>query len=506
MNPTTKGTTRTRHHSQRTSSRSAILLSVVILATLACQEVSALSSSVYTFKQSSSSLGQKVTSDTLSWKQYSPTETKQMEFAIKGGKFLSEDEHYPIYVCRVIIEGVETSGHTEKQKQSQLCVVSYMKEVKKYDKFELLVNKGHFGKIIWKAWNKFNGGVPIGAISVDEYSYVARRRINHQSINDHMGADYTLGRFDPSVGLGKILVVEDQNEREYDNGEVLIEIEPERYELSNIVLDRIRSDERVNTTELAHGVLQNTYDSSNRIETVLSYSYDHVQHWGTHEGVARGLETSVYEDGSSSPTKINWALQLSKQIKETKAVSSNLAPGTAINFTLIGDYVYLEAPYKAKLSAFYTGITESVSRNISDTVQKRYMKDVRCEFSPIYWIENGTFVPTTTTTTTSTTTHPTTTKHSGGDAKPMSEPPIVLLSDIGRSVVSTTDSKMSKSKSDGEDINENIIPTESRENYAENLKHMKDAANPGTSHSTRLYCWTNSILILLILVTVRVFG
>lgn len=516
MNPT-KGTI-TKHHRRipssyryRHSSTFSLLMPAIVIAALlgAMAFHGTDASVVHTYKQTSSQLGQKVTSSTLMWELYSAKDFSQMEYAIQGGKFITEDEHYPIYVCRVIIEGVHTSGHTEKQKQRQLCVVSYMKEVKKYDKFEVLVNKGHLGKIVWTPWRKFNAGVPIGAISVDDYSYIARRRINHQSVNDHMGADYTLGRLDPTLGLGKILVVEDQNEREYEDGEVLVETEPIRYELRDIVFDKLRTDERVNTTELAHGILENTYDTSNQIETVLSYSFDDIQYWGTHEGLARGLATKVYEKGSKTPAEIYWGLKFAKKINETKSVSSNLPPGTAINVTLMGDYVTLEAPYRAKLFASYQGIPEIVSKNITLEVRKSFLKDIKLEYSPIYWIENGTFIPTTTTTTTSTTTHPTTTKHNG-DARPMSEPPIVLLSDIGRSVVSTTDSKSPKSKGDsrsnGEDINENIIPTESRENYAENLKHMKDAASPGTSHSTRLYCWTNSILILLILVTVRVFG
>lgn len=59
------------------------------------------------------------------------------------------------------------------------------------------------------------------------------------------------------------------------------------------------------------------------------------------------------------------------------------------------------------------------------------MKDVKLEFSPVYWIENGTFVPTTTTTSTtstSTTTNPTTTSH---EPVPMHEPPVVQVKNIG---------------------------------------------------------------------------
>lgn len=60
------------------------------------------------------------------------------------------------------------------------------------------------------------------------------------------------------------------------------------------------------------------------------------------------------------------------------------------------------------------------------------MKDVKLEFSPVYWIENGTLVPTTTTTTTtstSTTTHATTT--STNEPTPIHEPPLVHMKDKG---------------------------------------------------------------------------
>lgn len=50
------------------------------------------------------------------------------------------------------------------------------------------------------------------------------------------------------------------------------------------------------------------------------------------------------------------------------------------------------------------------------------MEDVKIEFSPIYWIENGTLVPTTTTTTTTTTS--TTEATTTNDPVPISNTPI----------------------------------------------------------------------------------
>lgn len=58
-----------------------------------------------------------------------------------------------------------------------------------------------------------------------------------------------MGRLDP-VGLGKIKVMESNVDKDYDEGEVLVETEPFRYELKEIRLDQIRLDMRENITEL----------------------------------------------------------------------------------------------------------------------------------------------------------------------------------------------------------------------------------------------------------------
>lgn len=117
----------------------------------------------------------------------------------------------------------------------------------------------------------------------------------------------------------------------------------------------------------ASGQLENRGESFEMVEKVMSYSFNYLQYWGTHEGVAKGLPTKIFEKDVVEHAKINWALKHSAQRHETKAVFTKLAPGTAINVTLTGNYVTLEAPYTAKLSAFYHD-SESVSRKINAEV------------------------------------------------------------------------------------------------------------------------------------------
>ncbi|KAH8354999.1 hypothetical protein KR093_003503 [Drosophila rubida] len=419
-----------------------------------------LTHSVQTFTNASTLFGQLVTSSTLVWETYE--DPKQMQFAVEGGKFISEDEHYPIYVCRVIIDGVPTSGHTEKVQQSHVCVAALAKRSVN-EHFDVLMNKGHLGKIAWKPWRKFNAGIPVGAVRIGDDSYVARHQSQHTSSEanaeasaTHHGADYYLGRLE-QVGLGKIKVVENGLDKYYEEGEVLVETEPFRYELRDINLERNRISRRENSTELATGVLENRGDTYDTMEMVMSYSFDYLQYWGAHEGVAKGLPTKIFEKGSETPAEINWALKHSEKRRENKAVYSKLWPGTAINVTLRGNYVTLDAPYAAKLFAFYYD-SESVSRNINAEVRKSFLKEVKMEFSPVYWIENGTVVPTTTTTsTTSTTTHATTT--STNEPTPINEPPLVRLEHVGvkHSGPDSLEKTLSDSTADNE-INTNEVP------------------------------------------------
>ncbi|XP_065368242.1 protein unzipped [Calliphora vicina] len=428
--------------------------------------------SVLTYKNASTLLGQLVTSSTLVWETYELKNPKQLQYAVEGGKYITEDEHYPIYVCRVNIDGVGTIGHTEKIQQSHECKAAHYKNMR-YKVFDVLINKGHLGKVSWKHWRKFNVGVPVGAIRIGEDAYIGRHKAPQTENNaaeggQQQGADFNLGRLDP-VGLGKIKVMESNIEKDYDEGELLVETEPFRYELKDIKLDQIRLDIRENITELAFGVLANNGDKYSVVETALTYGFDHVQYWGSHEGVARGLPTKVFENDASKPAEINWALKHSEKRFETKSVNTKLWPGTAINVTLKGNYVTLDAPYSAKLYAFYAGSEDSVSRKIKAEVRKSYLKDVKLELTNPYWIENGTFVPvTSTTSTTSTTTHATTT--SAGTPTPIHEPPVVQMTNMGP-VHSGPDS-LEKSMKD-EPSSSNEIPQDKPENIA--AKHQNTA-------------------------------
>lgn len=184
-------------------------------------------------------IGQLFTSSTLFWDTYYPDDEKISDYAVKGAVFEGEQviekkkleklnlkfdllhfQRYPSYVCRAQITGLLVSGHTKRDEFDQtMCVVSMYSEVRLERKFEILINKENGAKLAWKPWTTFTGKIFSGSVSSsnrggqtnEETFYVARRRNNHTSKSGDF--DYLIGRFDPTAGLGKIIVSEKRVEK-----------------------------------------------------------------------------------------------------------------------------------------------------------------------------------------------------------------------------------------------------------------------------------------------------
>lgn len=63
-------------------------------------------------------------------------------------------QSYPIYVCRALNDGIFTSGFSKQRQGKTVCIVVHT-EPKIHHNFDILLNKGHGGKLTWKPWNKF---------------------------------------------------------------------------------------------------------------------------------------------------------------------------------------------------------------------------------------------------------------------------------------------------------------------------------------------------------------
>lgn len=130
-----------------------------------------------------------------------------------------------------------------------------------------------------------------------------------------LGADYDIGRFDPKMGLGKVIVSDHNTKLEYLDGEILVETEPHNYELRQIKINKWKNHKTHNLTLLGSTVLTNDETFTSLVESVISYNFVKSEYWGTHDGVARGLPTKIFEGGKKSG-EINWGLKNAETIIE----------------------------------------------------------------------------------------------------------------------------------------------------------------------------------------------
>ncbi|XP_055529404.1 protein unzipped [Wyeomyia smithii] len=409
---------------------SAVSLALLLLQLVAIGSSMAISNSVF----KAFSKDQTVTSSTLSWEKFNG-EKSQLQYAVMSynpaehprSKELMDGEQlsHASYVCRIQIEGIYCAGQTHMEDTSTICTASLQSDIRRHRTFELLVNRGGGGKLKWQAWNKYRAEKFPGAVSasngkVDDY-YVARFRLDHHG-HHH---PYIVGNYDPSEKLGGRIFAPlpgAPDTLEHESGDILVEIEPVQYELRNIRPNKLRTVIKKNTTILGSTILSNEEDITNQAETVITYDYAKVTSYGRQAGVGNGVPTKVIDFRTQQPVDMYWGVELTERKFETKAINTILQPGTAINVTLLGNYTEMEAPYVANLKAYYDDNSDPVTRKLNGYLMSKDMEDVKIEFSPIYWMENGTLVPTTTTTTTTTTTS-TTEATTTNEAVPISNTP-----------------------------------------------------------------------------------
>lgn len=102
---------------------------------------------------------------------------------------------------------------------------------------------------------------------------------------------------------------------------MLIELDPVRYEMQDINVDRIRRSIQRNHTILGTATLSNNGElSSSLVETVITYKFNRVRYWGKLVGVAYGLPTDIYETGKA-PVQISMGVKDVSEQEEVIAIS-----------------------------------------------------------------------------------------------------------------------------------------------------------------------------------------
>lgn len=146
--------------------------------------------------------------------------------------------------------------------------------------------------------------------------------------------DHAIGWFDPNDGLGKIYATVASEERSFDQGEILTVTEAIRYELHDFKFSTIKLRQRQNRTMLGQTVLKNEGDDENDVNAVIGYEYNVVRNFGTHEGIARSVNTTAFVS-KSDPVNFFWGIQ-----KNDHAVSSKGVGTRYSNYRMASELFY----------------------------------------------------------------------------------------------------------------------------------------------------------------------
>ncbi|CAL1676852.1 unnamed protein product [Lasius platythorax] len=350
---------------------------------------------------------QPLTSTTLKWlpvAHYNPNESK--EIVIGGFENISDGEdetsanqaekpeakRRPLYVCRATHSSVWVAG-TQKDKE-KVCTVTIHGVVQSYEKYELLENIDGAARIAWVHWDKYLQSHHQGAVYVGDKMLVAR----------HMDKDKKEPRFTHYIGtlssaenFGTIVYANENGKEESAKfGDLLVETEPIRYELSAVKLNwpKKRDIKPRISRILSNVTITNHGTEPANLAEACTYTYKYAIYWGRRHAILNGLSTTITLANGTSLPNITWGTRDEETRTEAYNVLVFLEPGTGVNVTLRANETGMEVPYTATLISHYEdGAT--MSRVISGTRQEETLLDIVPEFGPVYFLSNYSVVPTT---------------------------------------------------------------------------------------------------------------
>ena len=234
--------------------------------------------------------------------------------------------------------------------------------------------------------------VPEGAVSAvdgpDGQFFIGR-------YNDRNANSLLPGSIDvqsSSFSFGPMTIFDESGHvKEVSTGEVMVEVEPERYEVEILQKPSANTKPKVTRqdTVLAKSSLfrfDEGRDREARLQKVLSYDYDKSDYYGQVPGMIRALPTSIREfDGRVH--SIRWGLPENSHQKETLMVGHSLRHQSAVDVSIVGIRITEEEPYSAVLTSVFPDGSKR-QRKINGVLQRKYLNNIRPEYSRVYRIKD----------------------------------------------------------------------------------------------------------------------
>jgi hypothetical protein len=222
--------------------------------------------------------------------------------------------------------------------------------------FQVLVDTTSTSRLEWQKWDIFTKR-PFGLVAFSDHTFVAR--VNRKVVSKG-SPKYVVGDLDPLRGLSGNIALSLGEEAEVEfvtEGEILVEIEPVRYELKNTVFMKERAKVSQEVVPLGYRVLVNPELSSDdeneedetsneitgdfkrddwkEITSVIAYNASYHFYWGQFAGLIRTLPSSGETYNEHGRQEFKWGLPLDFIRHRIRDVSHRLLPGTSLNVTAV---------------------------------------------------------------------------------------------------------------------------------------------------------------------------
>ena len=263
-------------------------------------------------------------------------------------------------------------------------------EDRKEDEYQVLVDMVGMARLEWKHWDMFTRP-EIGSVAYTENMFIGRIEKNGELV---------IGDLDFGRGMnGDIRAFERKNKRTKKiEGEVLVEVEPVKYEVENITFHD-EKEERVETNvNLGNITLiseEEDGDTWVMVKKDLFYDNPITSYWGHVPGMVRGIPTRL--EGSNDI--FLWGVRQEMVESMKYRVEVMMQGGTTEIRTMTGILVRRERLYTATLMIVYRdGIVRS--HKIQATHSYSYIERLLETQGQPFFSQSGLPAPTTTTSST----------------------------------------------------------------------------------------------------------
>ena len=317
--------------------------------------------------------GQLVTSSTLAWVR-SGTGADLPENAVPSGTGSG-------VVCRGRQHGTNVAGSTEFGR----CKVGFSNRLVTLTTFDVLTEVPGAAKLEWRPFTRFSAPPKgsVAGVEGDTAVFIARE-LGRDGLLRPAVVELTAS----SYGTGMLKAYTDYSVEDVETGDILVEVEPVRYELK---LDKFSKEPKISRERkvLASSSIFRFLEGKEttaRMQKMLSYSYEKSTYFGQIKGAIKGLPVKITLPTGENKNQL-WGMKDTSKQSESIMVGFDMEQNSAVDVVISAVEVREEQPFTGTfVSVFPDGSVRE--RRIEGMRLINYLDRINPEYSKLYAIKD----------------------------------------------------------------------------------------------------------------------